>query len=97
MITPTLLGEMIYDVVLNSIRSLLNPERTASWEKGLNYVAEGESTSDEYMTKLDHFIVSRTTGVLGLNNQYQLRSCYDRAAVFYKKETKGRASKGKKE
>ena len=39
-ITPTLLGEMIYDVVLNSIRSLLNPELTASWEKGLNYVAE---------------------------------------------------------
>ena len=96
-ITPTLLGEMIYDVVLNSIRSLLNPELTASWEKGLNYVAEGEITSDEYMTKLDHFIVSRTNGVLGLNNQYQLRSCYDRAAVFYKKETKGRASKGKKE
>ena len=96
-ITPTLLGEMIYDVVLNSIRSLLNPELTASWEKGLNYVAEGEITSDEYMTKLDHFIVSRTNGVLGLNNQYQLRGCYDRAAVFYKKETKGRASKGKKE
>ena len=96
-VTPTLLGEMIYDVVLNSIRSLLNPELTASWEKGLNYVAEGEITSDEYMTKLDHFIVSRTNGVLGLNNQYQLRSCYDRAAVFYKKETKGRASKGKKE
>ena len=96
-ITPTLLGEMIYDVVLNSIRSLLNPELTASWEKGLNYVAEGEITSDEYMTKLDHFIVSRTNGVLGLNNQYQLRSCYDSAEAFYKKETKGRASKGKKE
>ena len=60
-------------------------------------VAEGEITSDEYMTKLDHFIVSRTNRVLGLNNQYQLRSCYDRAAAFYKKETKGRASKGKKE
>ena len=84
-------------MVLNSIRSLLNPELTASWEKGLNYVAEGEITSDEYMTKLDHFIVSRTNGVLGLNNQYQLRSCYDRAAAFYKKETKGRASKGKKD
>mgnify|MGYP002672211948 CR=1 FL=1 len=76
---------------------LKKPELTASWEKGLNYVAEGEITSDEYMTKLDHFIVSRTNGVLGLNNQYQLRSCYDRAAAFYKKETKGRASKGKKE
>ena len=86
-ITPTLQGEMIFDVVENSIKSLLNPELTASWEKGLNYVADGEITPDEYMKKLDHFIISRTNGVKGLNNQYQLRSCYDRAAQFYKKNT----------
>ena len=61
-LTPTLMGEMIYDVVYLSIRSLLNPELTASWEKGLNYVAEGTITSEEYMEKLDHFIVSRTQG-----------------------------------
>lgn len=85
-ITPTLLGEMIFDVVEHSIRSLLNPELTASWEKGLNYVADGEITSEEYMMKLEHFIATRTSGVLGLNNQYQLKSCYDKAAVFYKKE-----------
>lgn len=94
-ITPTLLGEMIYDVVEHSIKSLLNPELTASWEKGLNYVADGEITSDEYMTKLNHFIVSRTSGVLGLNNQYQLKDCYDKAAVFYKndkKKEKGKTS-----
>lgn len=84
-ITPTLQGEMVFDVVENSIKSLLNPELTASWEKGLNYVAEGEITPDEYMKKLDHFIISRTNGVKGLNNQYQLRGCYDRAAQFYKK------------
>ena len=84
-ITPTLQGEMIYDVVDHSIRSLLNPELTASWEKGLNYVAEGSITSDEYMRKLDHFITSRTVGVKGLNNQYQLRACYEKAAGFYKK------------
>ena len=83
-ITPTLQGEMIYDVVDHSIRSLLNPELTASWEKGLNYVAEGSITSDEYMRKLDHFITSRTVGVKGLNNQYQLRACYEKAAGFYK-------------
>lgn len=82
-ITPTLQGEMIYDVVAHSIRSLLNPELTASWEKGLNYVAEGSITSDEYMRKLDHFITSRTVGVKGLNNQYQLRACYEKAAGFY--------------
>ena len=83
-VTPTMLGEMIYDVVDHSIKSLLNPELTASWEKGLNYVAEGEITSEEYMTKLDHFIVSRTEGVKGLNNQSQLRACYDKTAKFYK-------------
>lgn len=83
-ITPDLQGEMVFDVVNNSIKSLLNPELTASWEKGLNYVADGDITSDEYMEKLDGFIISRTKGVLGLNNQYQLRGCYDQAAKFYK-------------
>ena len=85
-ITPTLLGEMVFDVVEHSIRSLLNPELTASWEKGLTYVADGEITSDEYMMKLEHFINSRTQGVLRLSNQYQLRGCYDKAAIFYNKE-----------
>ena len=84
-ITPTLLGEMIYEVVDHSIKSLLNPELTASWEKGLNYVADGEITPDEYMMKLETFIRSRTQGVLGLNNQYLLRGCYDNVAQFYKK------------
>ena len=83
-ITPTLMGEMIYDVVNASIRSLLNPELTASWEKGLTYVAEGSITSDEYMEKLTNFIKSRTSGVLGLNNQYLLRGQFDKAAQFYK-------------
>ena len=97
-ITPTLQGEMIYDVVDHSIRSLLNPELTASWEKGLNYVAEGSITSDEYMRKLDHFITSRTVGVKGLNNQYQLRACYEKAAEFYpsvnSNKTTGRTKTG---
>ncbi len=87
-ITPTLLGEMIYDVVNASIRSLLNPELTASWEKGLTYVAEGSITSQEYMMKLEHFIKSRTSGVLGLNNQYMLRGFFQQAAAFYKSPKK---------
>ena len=87
-VTPTLEGEMIFDVVDHSIKSLLNPELTASWEKGLTYVAEGDITPDEYMVKLETFIRSRTQGVLGLNNQYQLRECFDRAAIFYKKGKK---------
>ena len=84
-VTPTLQGEMIFDVVDHSIKSLLNPELTASWEKGLTYVANGEITSEEYMRKLEHFVNSRTQGVLGLNNQYELKRCYDQAAKFYKK------------
>lgn len=83
-ITPTLLGEMVYDVVASSIRSLLNPELTASWEKGLTYVADGEITSEEYMIKLRNFIISRTNGVLGVQNQYHLKAYYDKAASYYK-------------
>ena len=84
-ITPTLQGEMVYDVVDHSIKSLLNPELTASWEKGLTYVAEGSISPDEYMEKLDRFVAGHTAGVKRLNNQYQLRECYDKAAVYHKK------------
>ncbi len=84
-ITPTLLGEMIFDVVNASIKSLLNPELTASWEKGLSYVAEGTITTQEYMQKLEHFIKSRTSGVLNLHNQTMLRSFFDQAGAYYKK------------
>ncbi|MCI9638121.1 MAG: type IA DNA topoisomerase [Hungatella sp.] len=82
-ITPTLLGEMIFDVVAASIRQLLNPELTASWEKGLTYVAEGSITPEEYMEKLERFVAGRTNNVLRLNNQYQLREYFDAAAPYY--------------
>ncbi len=84
-ITPTLLGELIFDVVNSSIRQLLNPELTASWEKGLTYVAEGTITPDEYMEKLEHFVAGRTYSVLKLNNQYQLRGFFEAAGKNYKK------------
>ena len=83
-ITPTQLGEMIYEVVNASIRSLLNPELTASWEKGLTYVAEGTITSQEYMDKLEHFIRVRVQGVQSINNHYALHSRYDAIAANYK-------------
>ena len=82
-ITPTKLGEIIYDVVDNSLRSLLNPELTASWEKGLNYVAEGSITPEEYMAKLDHFVTIRTEGVKRLNNQWMLREKYEEISRIY--------------
>ena len=93
-ITPTLQGEMIFDVVSASIKSLLNPELTASWEKGLTYVSEGSITPDEYMVKLENFIKTRTAGVLGLRNQSMLNQCFQHAAQFYKKPT-GNSSKKK--
>ncbi|MDY5576349.1 MAG: DNA topoisomerase [Lachnospiraceae bacterium] len=83
-ITPSQLGEMVHDVVNCSIRPLLNPELTASWEKGLTYVAEGTITSEEYMQKLDDFVSRRVNGVRNLNNQPQLRVLFDQIAVNYK-------------
>ena len=91
-ITPELLGEMVYDTVNASIRPLLNAELTASWEKGLTGVAEGSITTEEYMNKLNGFVARRTNAVKSLNNQYQLKQCYDYAAQFYKKKTARRSS-----
>ena len=85
-ITPTQLGEMIFEVVNASIRSLLNPELTASWEKGLTYVAEGTITPQEYMDKLEHFIRVRVSGVLQINNRNALRARYDDIASNYTKK-----------
>lgn len=82
-IAPSLQGEMIYDVVNLSIRHLLNPELTASWEKGLTYVAEGSITPDEYMEKLESFVRNRTLSVTGVNNQYLLRECFDQVSACY--------------
>ena len=84
-ITPTLLGEIVFDVCQASMRQLLNPELTASWEKGLTYVAEGTITPDEYMEKLERFVTLRTNGVKQTNNDYMLRPYFDAAAQFYKK------------
>ena len=95
-ITPTLLGEMIYDVVNCSIRQLLNPELTASWEKGLTYVSEGSITEQEYMDKLEHFVRVRTQQVEASNYQYNLRQFFDAAAVNYRKPERASRQGGKK-
>ena len=84
-ITPTLLGEMIYEVVAGSIRPLLDPRLTASWEKGLTLVASGEITEKEYMVKLDDFVTRRTNAVKQMNNQSALIHRFHYASQFYKK------------
>ena len=93
-ITPTLQGEMIYDVVNCSIRQLLNPELTASWEKGLTLVAEGSITEQEYMDKLERFVRLKTKQAEDSNFQYALRQLFDGASQYYKKPE--RQTKAKK-
>ena len=83
-ITPTLLGEMIYDVVAASIKYLLDPTLTASWEKGLTGVADSSISSSEYLDKLEGYVTRRTLAVKQVNNQYMLRPYFDYAASFYK-------------
>ena len=88
-ITPTMLGELVFDVVNGSISQLLNPELTASWEKGLTYVADGEITPEEYMQKLETFVKNRTYQVLRGNQHGSFRAQFDAVAPYYKKNSKG--------
>ncbi len=83
-LTPTLMGEMVYDVVNGSIKALLDPALTASWEKGLTKVAGGEITAEEYMEKLSGFVGRRTEYVKRLNNQRALYAQFEAAAANYK-------------
>ena len=83
-VTPTQVGEMINDIVYCSIGSLLNPELTASWEKGLKQVSDGEITEEQYLEKLDGFVTRRVNAVKDIKNEYQMRYFYDKSAVYYK-------------
>lgn len=94
-ITPSQLGEMVYDTVDLSIKALLDPKLTASWEKGLTMVAEGELPPDEYMTKLNDYVARRTNFVRNLNNQATLRNMFSRSAGYYTKKTAASSKKSK--
>ncbi len=97
-ITPTLIGEMIFDVVRHSIASLLNPKLTASWEMGLSGVASGTVSREEYREKLNAFVTKHTENVKTLENAYQLRRCFDYAAAYYtpKKSSGKKQERGNK-
>lgn len=84
-ITPSQLGEMVFDVVEGSIHRLLDPQLTASWEKGLTGVAGGTISTEEYITKLETFIVNLTNIVKNKNNQYDINQCFHKIATYYKK------------
>ena len=88
-VMPTLLGEIIYDVVKNSIPTLLNPELTASWEKGLTMVTQNEIEGNMYMGKLENYIKKNTDRVLKLNNGLKLKNNFDMVSEFYKNSKVG--------
>ncbi len=92
-LTPTQMGEMIYDVVYASIRSLLNPELTASWEKGLTYVSDAKITSDEYMEKLSDFLYTRTDYVKKTDYRRALLLRFDETAPYYRQTQRTAAKK----
>ena len=92
-VTPTFLGEIIYDVCLNSIQSLLWAEMTASWEKGLSGVAEGTISKDEYTAKMNKFVCDNTNAVKQIRNQNQITRLFDRTKPFDEKAGAKKAAK----
>ena len=96
-ITPTFLGEIIYDCVLYSIRGLLRADLTASWEKGLAGVADGSITADEYMTKMSDYVTKYTDYVKKLRNQDQITQVFDRTKPYYKNAKASRTRRKKDE
>ena len=90
LLTPTFLGEIIYDVVLYSINGLLRADLTASWEKGLTGVADGSISEKEYMSKLSDYVVKYTNAVKAVRNQNQMHLIFDKTKPYY---TKGKKTK----
>ena len=95
-ITPTQLGEMIHDVVYCCIGSLLVPNLTASWEKGLTMVASGEVSEEEYMRKLTAFVTAKTNDVKNSSQQYILEQRFAYIARYYPEKTKTAKAPGKR-
>lgn len=102
-VTPTFLGEIIYDIVYYSINGLLRADLTASWEKGLEGVAEGQISKQEYTDKMTTFVTKYTNLVKQIQNQNGITGVFDKTKVFYakgggaqKKETRAAARTGAK-
>lgn len=93
-ITPALKGELVFGIVRYSMPQMLSPKLTASWEKGLTGVAEGNITEEEYMVKLDRFIEQLVSSAKSSDHRGRLDSFYRVAAPFYK--TKKSKTKTKK-
>ena len=85
-ITPTQLGELIAVTVNLSMQPLLRPELTASWEKGLTMVQQGEITEEAYMEKLRDFVARRTEQAAAQSASYRLREAFEASKPYYPAE-----------
>ncbi len=85
-VTPTLLGEMIFDTVSVTIKALLVPELTANWEMGLSKVAEGTLKEEDYMEKLKSFIEKQVENVRVSHAQDLLIERYRYLGAIYGKK-----------
>ncbi len=95
-VTPTFLGEIIYDVVYYSIHGLLRADLTASWEKGLCGVADGSISKEEYTEKMNAFVVKYTNLVKNIQNQNQITSVFDKTKGYYNTREPRAKKQGKK-
>ena len=86
-VTPTFLGEIIYDIVYYSINGLLRADLTASWEKGLEGVANGTISKEEYTDKMTNFVTKYTNMVKGISNQNHITYIFDKTKAYYKKSS----------
>jgi DNA topoisomerase-3 len=55
-IRPTIKGDSIYELVKITAKELLNPAFTASWEKGLEMIENGETNEEIFKEKLHNYI-----------------------------------------
>lgn len=92
-VTPTFLGEIIYDIVYYSINGLLRADLTASWEKGLEGVAEGQISKEEYKQKMTTYVTQYTNRVKQIQNQGGITGVFDKTKAFYTKNSGSAAKK----
>ncbi len=89
-ITPEKLGEMIYEVVLLSVPSLLSPEMTAGWEKGLEGIINGSVDATDYRVKLEDYIRVETEKMIKNDLTSQIAANINQ---FTTKESRGAAAR----
>ena len=91
-LSPEVLGEMVYEVVAMTVPALLNPKMTASWEKGLDGITRGTVVMEDYRAKLEDFIRKETMNMVEQNLKEPL---IERIQPLTKKGARGAAAKKK--